>query len=111
MFACDHVVLRFWDELISDLQSKRILQCSERLAYMKDLADYRIRQTPRSITCTATNEPDELIVQWDFLEQKRVPKDSIITILHSLDCEESALIHRDDDQGMNNETMITAMRI
>jgi hypothetical protein len=103
-FACDHVILRFWDDLISDLQSKNLLESGERAGYMKDIVDCRIRQTPRNVTCTATDDPGELHVKWTFFEQKRYSQDSIVTILHSSDCEDSAIIHRDGDQGIYQET-------
>jgi hypothetical protein len=45
-FACEHAVLRFWDELVTELQVKGVLATNERAGFMKDVADSRIRQTP-----------------------------------------------------------------
>jgi len=92
LFTCDHAVLKLWDMMMSQLMASQAHhEIAVQEGNLRDLARFRLSQTPRSIECTQTDRQGELRVSWKSADSHQNRDKLVKFMLHHATCDQQRL--------------------
>lgn len=85
-FSCDHAVLKLWELMLYQLVASGDEEIAKHEGQLRELAQIRLPQIPRRVTCAPTDRRGELCVAWESVESHRNQGKSVRVILHADEC-------------------------
>ena len=86
-FACDHIVLQLWDNVLSLLPATPESEATAKEeSQLKSMVGKRLAQMPRTVKCVQTCRRGELIVTWESNESMRQANQPVTVVAHAASC-------------------------